>query len=218
MSEMYSNRNDCLKLARYLNQKLGGKIDFSGYIFEVISGKYYYNSDSVAKLLEDGLPFYAKFCEEGFLRIGIGSSNPHTNSMGEKLAALSTFYEVLSEQYGEPTVFYTLKNDDEEMLSLHWSFVNKEEVQEFKNGSYFDDGEIDKLIVIGESATQPDKYSFSDTTMKFMAKRIGLPFELIGLVDENIDDFIKYKNGNEEGVPGVAKTGEKPYTIRKKIS
>lgn len=219
MSEMYSNRKDCLELARYLEQKMEGKISFYGSISEIIAGKYYSYCNSLAKLLGKGLPFYVKFCKNGFLRISIGSIIPYFKPMGEKLAALSSFYEVLSELYGEPTVFYTLKNDEEETLTLHWSFVNKEEdIQNFKNGSYFDDGETDKLIVIGDSENQKDNYQFSDTTMRFVAKKIGIPFELLGLVDENIEDFVKYKMGNENGALDETKTGEKPYTIQKRIS
>lgn len=222
MSEIYSNAVDCLELARHLKKKMGSKIDFYGSIRqEVISGSYfsdfekeYYHSYG------EGLSFYYKFCKEGFLRIGIGSFCSYNNSMGEKLAALSSFYEVLSEQYGEPTVFYTTKNDDEGTLSLQWSFVNKEEdIQKFKNGSYFDDAEIDELIVIGEPRTQMNIYQLSDTTRNLIAKNIGVPFELLSLVDENIDDFIKYKTGREIGIPEGAKIDGVPVrSYQKKIS
>lgn len=222
MTEIYSNANDCLELARYLKKKMGSKIDFYGSIYqEVISGSYF--SDFESKhyhFYGDGLSFYYKFCKEGFLRIGIGSFYPHNNSIGEKLAALSNFYEVLSEQYGEPTVFYTTKDDEEGTLSLQWSFVNKEEdIQNLRNGSYFDDAEIDELIVIGESKTQTNGYQLNDTTRKLIAKQIGVPFELIGLVDENIEDFVKYKTGKEIGISEGAKIDGVPVrSYQKKIS
>lgn len=222
MSEIYSNAVDCLELARYLKKKMGSKIDFYGSIRqEVISGSYFSDFEKEHYYsYGEGLSFYYKFRKEGFLRIGIGSFYSRNNSMGEKLAALSRFYEVLSEQYGEPTVFYTTKNDDEGTLSLQWSFVNKEEdIQKFKNGSYFDDAEIDELIVIGEPRTQMNIYQLSDTTRNLIAKNIGVPFELLSLVDENIDDFIKYKTGREIGIPEGAKIDGTPVrSYQKKIS
>ena len=225
MRERYSNADDCLELARHLKKKMGNKIDFYGSIRqEVISGKYfshYRNPHSeLDYLCEEGLPFYFKFCKEGFLRIGIGSFCSRNNSVGEKLAALSSFYEVLSEQFGEPSVFYTTKDDDEGTLSLQWSFVNKEEdIQKFRNGSYFDDAEIDKLIVIGEPRAQMNSYELSDATRKNIAKQIGMPFELIDLVDENIEDFVTYKTGKEIGIPMGAKIDGVPVrSYQKKIS
>lgn len=225
MTEIYSNADDCLELARHLKKKMNNKIDFYGSIYqEVISGRYFSHyrdpHSELDYLFEEGLPFYYKFCKEGFLRIGIGSFYPHNNSMGEKLAALSSFYEVLSEQYGDPTVFYTTKDDDEKTLSLQWSFANKEEdIQSLRNGSYFDDAEIEELIVFGEPRTQMNGYQLSDTTRKLIAKQIGVPFELISLVDENIEDFVKYKTGKEIGIPEGAKIDGVPVrSYQKKIS
>lgn len=216
MSEIYSKADDCLELARYLKNKMGSKIDFYGSIHqEVISGSYF--SDFESKYYHpygDGLSFYYKFCKEGFLRIGIGSFCSRNNSVGEKLAALSNFYEVLSEEYGEPTVFYTTKDDDERTLSLQWSFVNKEE--DIQN---FNDAEIDELIVFGKPRTQMNGYQLSDSTRKLIAKQIGVPFELISLVDENIEDFVKYKTGKEIGIPEGAKIDGVPVrSYQKKIS
>lgn len=203
MTEIDSNADDCLELARYLKNKMGSKIDFYGSIHqEVVSGSYF--SDLENKHYHsygDGLSFYYKFCKNGFLRIGIGSFYSGNNSIGEKLAALSSFYEVLSKQYGEPAVFYTTK-DDEETLSLQWSFANKkEDIQNLRNGSYFNDVEIDELIVFGEPRTQMNGYQLSDDTRRVIAKQIGVPFELINLVSENIEDFVKYKTGKGSGVP-----------------
>lgn len=207
MKEIYSNADDCLELARYLKKKMGNKIEFYGSVQqEVIQGKYFSHyrepHSDLDYLFEKGLSFCFKFCEGGFLRIGVGSLPPNQNSVGEKLAALSSFYEVLSEQYGEPTVFYTTKGDEEGTLSLHWSFINKEEeIQEFRNGSCFDDAEIEELIVIDEPRTQNTSDQLSDTTRQFIARKIGIPFELISLVDKNIEEFLKFKTGTESIVP-----------------
>ena len=211
-----------LELTRYLKKKIGSKIEFHASIFQdQINGAYFSDGEDIHyNFYDGGLSFYCKFCKEKFLRIGIGSFCTNDNSVGEKLAALSSFYEVLSEQYGEPTVFYTIKDDYKGNLSLQWSFVNKEEdIQKFKNGSYFDDAEIDELIVIGETRTQTSSYQLSDTTRKLNAKQIGVPFELISLVDENIEDFVKYKTGKEIVIPEGAKIDGVPVTsLKKKLS
>lgn len=207
MKEIYSNADDCYELARFLKKKMGNKIEFYGSVrLAVIQGKYFSHyrepHSDLDFLFEEGLSFQYKFCKKGFLRIGVGSLPPDKNSVGEKLAALSSFYEVLSEQYGEPTVFYTTKGDEEGTLSLHWSFINKEEeIQKFRNGSYFDDAEIEELIVIGEPRTQNTSDQLSDTTRRFITRRIGVPLELIDLMDKNIEEFVKYKTGEKIPIP-----------------
>ena len=224
MEEIYSKGEDCYKLAIELKKKLKDKIEFCGSAYqECVSGKYFSHyrkpSNGTQYLFEKGLPFYYKFCNEGFLRIEVGSFYPYKNSMGEKLAALSDFYEVLSEMYGEPTVFYTIQDDVEGCVSLHWSFVNKEEdIEKFKNGTFFDDGETDELIIIGEEKNSNNSYRLSDTTKRFISKEVGLPFELIHLVDENIEDFVKYKTGKEISIPVGAKIDGLNVTSEKRIS
>lgn len=206
MKKLYSNADDCFKLSKHLKKEMGNKIKFLGSTYqEVISGEYFSNyrktHSKFGYLLENGLPFYYKFCKDGFLRITISSLYPNNNSMGEKLAALSSFYEVLNAQFGEPTVFFTLKDDEESSITLHWSFANKEEeIQSFRNGNYFDDNELDELIVIGEPAPQNENYQLIEETKKEVARKIGLPFELTHLIDE---DFVKYKTGKEIELPKV---------------
>lgn len=200
MSELYSNAEDCNKMARFLYNELKNKIEFSGSIYqEVISGKYHclpYDAYREYNEYEkDELSFSYKFCENSFLRISIGNVI-YKNTIGHKLAALSDFYEVLSEFYGEPTLFYTIKDDDENTLNLQWSLLQKEEdIQIFKDKKVFDDAELDKVIVFGEEKGQSGNYRLSDTTRKIIARQIGLPFELIYLVDDNMEDFVKYKQG-----------------------
>lgn len=218
MQELYSNADDCFELAKLLKRKLGNKIEFYGSPYQgLISGKYFSHyrepHSDIDYLFEKGLPFYYKFCKEGFLRVQVGSCYRHNNSVGERLAALSDFYGVLNEEYGSPTVFYTTKDDDEGLLSLHWSFVNKEEdVEKFKNGTFFEDAEIDTLVVIGEPRVQTEGYQLSDTTRELISRKVGLPIELINLVDENIEDFVKYKTGKELSIPRGAKIDCVPVT------
>ncbi len=48
-----------------------------------------------------------------------------------------------------------------------------------------------------------------------VVRKIGVPFELIGLVDENIEDFIRYKTGEEICIPEGVKSAT---SYQKKIS
>ena len=217
MDEIFSNADDCCKLARKLKKQLGDKIDFYGTINTPLpSGKYlssYRRSNGEYFSYNcNCLPFYFKFAENGFLRIGVGShSSDH--SLGEKLAALGDFYEVLSEEYGEPTVFYTTKDDDERLLTLQWSFVNKdEEIAKFQNGTYFDDAEIDTLIVFGQKKDNVERYSLSETTKRIISRQVGLPFELLDLADEDIENFVKHKTGKKMTIPEGAKVDGYPVT------
>lgn len=199
MRELYSNKEDCFELSKKLKQILGEKIEFYGSIHqEVISGKYYsFSLDKYTTFKDfrnDAVTFYLKFCKNGFLRIGVGDYLGN-GSLGHKLAVLSDFYEILKEEYGEPTVFYTIKNDDENMLNFHWSFYNKEEViQNFENGTVFDDAEIDELIII-DSKYSSYNGSLNEKTRKSFEENVGLPLLMINLVDEFIVDYAKYKKG-----------------------
>lgn len=205
MKELYSNADDCLKLARILKSKLKQKIEFLGSTYqEVISGKYHclgYSAYHEYKDYQnDTLSFNYKFCANGFLRITIGDYI-FKKSLGQKLAALSDFYEVLSETFGTPTALYTIKDDDENSINLQWSFVNKEEdIQNLKNGTFFDDGKTENLIFFDES-TKTDEPSLNPKTKKIIETAFGLPCELLSLIDLNIEDFIKYKFENNTSCP-----------------
>lgn len=197
MTELYSKAEDCSKLANYLYKRLHGKVEFSGSTFqEVIYGKYHclpFNAyENYEEYRKDELSFSYKFCENGFLRISV-ENVISKKSLGHKLAVLSDFYIALSELYGLPTVFYTIKDDEDESINLQWSFIQKEEdIKEFKEGTAFDDAETDELIIFGE---QSNINELSDKTKTYISNQIGLPIELIYLLDANIDDFLSYKQG-----------------------
>ena len=216
MNEFYSKTEDCYLLAGKLKKELENKIEFWGSTYqEVPSGKYlssYRRKNGEYMFNGQYIPFYFKFSENEFLRIGVGS-NYRGSSIGEKMAALSEFYSILSKEYGDPTVFYTIKGDDKEFLTLQWSFINKEEeIVKFRNGTYFDDAEIDKLIVIGKNKENIESYSFNGTTRNFISRQVGLPFELIYLIDEDIENFVKHKTGKEITIPQNAKIDCVPVT------
>ena len=216
MNEFYSKTEDCYLLAGKLKKELENKIEFWGSTYqEVPSGKYlssYRRNNGEYMFNGQYISFYFKFSENEFLRIGVGS-NYRGSSIGEKMAALSDFYSILSKEYGDPTVFYTIKGDDKEFLTLQWAFINKEEeIVKFQNGTYFDDAEIDKLIVIGKNKENIESYSFNDTTRNFISRQVGLPFELIYLIDEDIENFVKHKTGKEITIPQNAKIDCVPVT------
>ena len=216
MNEFYSKTEDCYLLAGKLKKELENKIEFWGSTYqEVPSGKYlssYRRNNGEYMFNGQYISFYFKFSENEFLRIGVGS-NYRGSSIGEKMAALSDFYSILSKEYGDPTVFYTIKGDDKEFLTLQWAFINiEEEIVKFQNGTYFDDDEIDKLIVIGKNKENIESYSFNDTTRNFISRQVGLPFELIYLIDEDIENFVKHKTGKEITIPHNEKINCVPVT------
>ena len=222
MSEFFSKAEDCSLLASKLKKKLGDKIDFYGSTYiEIPSGKYlslYRINNHENMYYGKCSPFYFKFSKSEFLRISVGSHDSGS-SLGEKMAALSDFYTILSEEYGEPAVFYTTKDDVDKLLTLQWSFVNKEEeIAKFKTGTYFDDAEIDTLIILGKKRENVKRYSLSDKTRESISRQIGLPFELLYLVSEDIENFVKHKNGKELSIPEGAKVdGIRVTSFEKKL-
>ena len=214
MNELFSKAEDCHLLASKLKKKLGKKIDFYGSTHqEISSGKYlssYRRNNGEYMFNGHCLPFYFKFSENEFLRIAIGA-NCSGSSLGEKMAALSDFYEILSKEYGNPTIFYTTK--EEGLLILQWSFINKnEEIEKFKSGTYFDDAEIDTLIILDEKKDNIEGYSLSEETKKIISRQVGLPFELLYLAGEDIENFVKHKKGKEMTIPAGSKIDGVPIT------
>lgn len=201
-NELYSNGDDCKELKHILNNEIKGKISFSWNVYGQIMGGEYdclLSNDSIylefLNKEKEQIKFYYKFLKDGVLIIGVGNNPLSKKTVGHKLAALSDFYQVLSKNFGEPTLFYTKENDDKEYLNFEWAFkYKKEAIEAFKTNTIFDDGgKVKDLIIIGE---QQDK---------FMSNQLGLPIELLGLVEENIDDYIKYKqidvNNTDEKEP-----------------
>ena len=191
--EIYEDmRRNCVKLFQELEPKMGGKIEF--FMWQPSFGGYYYsgNEDAVKK----GLPFYMKFFTDYYLRIYVCTDIFHKSTVGERLAALSDFYEEIKEDYCMPTMFYTTKDDDEESLIMEWSFTDKEEVKNaMLNGTYFDDEEVDKLIFFEESCEYPRLQEIRDK----VSENIGLPYEMLPLVDENASDYFKFKIAKYKG-------------------
>jgi len=210
MKEIYSNAEDCFQLRIKLKKALGEKVRMRGY--EVVEGEYasfpYPMYETYQAYHQDQLKFYFKFCKNGFLRIDV-EDRFFPESIGHKLAALSDFYGALLDEFGEPTVFYTLKDDEEDGLHLEWSFTNKEEtINEFLHGFPFDDGEVDLAIAIGKTE------GLNEETRQLFSRQMGLPYELLPLINDNIEEYMKYKFGS-----GKCTQDEKyPETYQKIIS
>lgn len=184
MKDKYSNANDCYELTKLLYEKLKYKIKIttSPYV-GVVEGEYncfnYSNYQSHEDYLKDKVLFNYKYLKDEFLRISVGSENDN-HSLGHKLAILSDIYKVLRKEFGEPTLFYTVKEDKEKALNLQWSFKNKkDDIDKFLNNKCFDDANVAKVVVINNNKNNA----------------IGLPIELLDMVKENIDDYVIYKKG-----------------------
>lgn len=179
----YSNANDCYELSKILLRELNGNINFlTDRYIDVPSGKYiseYRNN----RLGFSNVPnFSYKYAKDGFLYVYI-SSHYSTVSFGEKLAALSDFYGVIKDEFGEPSVFYTKDTDDYQELCLCWLLTDnideKERiVEQIRTNDFFDDKpKISNLIILDENQ---DKNEYE------------LPNELLDLID---DEFLKHKTG-----------------------
>ena len=216
MKELYSSAEDCYKLSKLLNSKLRDKIEFSGSTFlEVVIGNYhslpYSRYESFLSYKYDVVEFCYTFLENGFLRISVSDSAYKKASMGHKLAVLSDLYQVISEKYKEPSVFYTLKDDDENSINLEWNFIQKEDtIEAYKNGTIFEDEQVKDLIIIGE---QNKTFSLNNRTKELISKNIGLPYEMIYLVDENIDEYVLYKKGEIDQIEEVKDEGYPVKTL-----
>ena len=189
--ELFSKSDDCHKLAFIINNELKSKISFEGSTYqEVITGTH--SSFPLASYQDfrnfemDKLNFTYTYCENGFLRLSI-SKRIYESTLGHKLAALSDMYIALKKHFGEPTLLYTIQNDDEEAITMQWSFSQKEEdIKDFQNDTAFDDAKIEHLVLFSEEKTEEEKR---------IQDELGLPLELSSLVAANLNEYIYYKNG-----------------------
>lgn len=193
---IYSNVEDCANIAIKLNNELYGKISFYGSIWGgILSGKYHVISLSKYRTYrdyeKDEVTFSIKYCKDEFLRVTVGEEL-YKLSTGLKLAVLSDFCEVLTKYCGKPSFYYTIKDDEYHSLNLNWSYNHlAEDLEDIKSATYFDDAIIDKLIVFNENELDDTKKQMKDEVFK----KIGLPYEMLSLVEENMDDFLASKIG-----------------------
>ena len=206
MKEKYSSAEDCYELAKMLHNKLNNKmVLLTAPYIEVVEGKYNCFGANKYKKMEDYIKdkviFHFKYLKNEFLRITVGSEDDN-HTTGHKLAVLSEFYKVLKEEFKEPTLFYTIKEDNEKTLSLQWSFKNsKEDIENFLNNKCFNDANIKKAIVIDSDKNKNNN--------------IGLPVELCDIIKDNIEDYIEYKKGCLELEKELEISNDKKKILRK---
>ena len=197
-------------LTKKLTKNLKGNIEFLSLTYiENPYARYispYYMNESDNGINE--LPIHLKLSDDEFIRVSISSSYKETE-FGEKLAALSDFYEALKKEYGEPTLYYTIKNDEENSLNLQWSFIDKEQdIAEFKNNTYFADVDIDELIIINKPI---------ETMKQIYSRRIGLPFDLIHLIDQDRTNYFKHKKCFQTTTNEKSKSNSSKKLIKKNL-
>ena len=91
-------------------------------------------------------------------------------------------------------------------------FQKEETIDAFKNGSMID-AEVDELIIIGEEKEKTSSYRLGSRTKELISKTIGIPYEMIYLVDENIEDFVFYKKGERMSYKKDAKVDGYPIKM-----
>lgn len=193
---------DCFILANKLkNEEVGKKMEFTNSIYQGIlecSYHFYpydiYNTYSEFK--NDSINFFIKYNQKDFLRLQIFDSL-YRHTIGEKLAILSEIYPILTNLVGNATLYYTIKNDLSQTITLHWAFTNKEEeVAKYQSDKAFDD----------EQLSEENKYWFENT--------IHLPIELLPIVIKNLNDFIAYKSDlSEEDINILYELASKKATL-----
>jgi len=161
------------------------------------------NGNTIFYDIIGGLAYNISFDEGDHLTITV-AKHGEGNSKGKRLAILSDLYEAFNKEFGEPSFFYSVKDDDrfgierydyskdgyievvghgfEETYNLHWSF--KDEIRDINE--VIDKPNVEDFIMIHN----PDKNAFIDAVM---THRTGLPSELSDLVEENHEEYVKYK-------------------------
>ncbi len=198
-NEVCSKEQDCFDLFGKLKSNMGNRLELFGSAFKpFVTGRFYYNCNEKDR---DNLPFYYKFNKDYFLRVGIGTFYPGKTCFASKLYALSSFYQTIKEYYGEPSVYFTVKDGDEDIIFLEWIFKDKERIiEDIKNSDYFTDGFTNNVIEINEYN------DFNRSKAKeLISKQLGLPFDLIKLVDNDPSTYLQLRKVNGDN------SFEEPY-------
>lgn len=185
MDDLISNAEDCNHLRQYLKNELKNNIKFNTPLWlEILMGEYFFAKGGYKGFFRKGITFYIKYNKEEFLRLQVCTSYLN-ESRGKKLVVLNELYKSLSKKVGIPIIFYIVKDSNGEVLTLEWAF--KEEItKSFTNASRFDEIEFEKLIFINQTI---DKLDDLVTTY---SKYTSLPPELTQLIEENMEEYLKY--------------------------
>ena len=217
MTKVDSTVCDCYHLSEQLLEKFGSRLVLYGCGGPcMLAGEYASFSNEVysdyTDLCENKIIFCCKYYKGEFLRITVGNGLAE-RPIGHKLAALSDFYEIFKEEFGVPTLFYTMKDDAYGSLNFQWSMKDKEkDIENFKNGTIFCDTEVEHVIVMGEKKIDLKKRELDRSTQNVLDEGLGLPIDLLPLVNDNIDDFIYYKEDKDVVPFDSSKQNQKVYT------
>lgn len=207
--------NDVSDLAFLLKKQLGNKIEIEICGNQIVVGKYhcllYDKYDGSDEYEHDTLEFNFSFVKDNYLEVSIGDGI-HRKSFIHKLAAISTFFEILSLEFKSPSLFYSSKDDD--YLTLKWCFYNtKEEFSKLKKDNFFSNKEVSNVVVIDEL---DNKFNMiSDDVKKAVSKNFGLPFELVDFALNDIDEFLRYKKGRKVRASMNMNSNTKVLTLMK---
>ena len=174
------------ELVEILKRKLKDKITRIKIQNDMIDG--YYKSPYNKK--DEGIiPFLIRYKKDNNIKIAIGyPHNDKNNRTGpENMAALSELYTVISEIFGEPTLFENSPN----LIQLRRFFKDKDKVKQQYIERY---QKKSGLLIIFDNNL--NKESDIDKRVKqIMERKVGLPYDLIKLIDDEIEEYIKYKTG-----------------------
>ena len=178
--------NSIEEIAEILIEKLKNKITNITIMSEMING--YYKSP-YNKKDEGVIPFIIRYKKDNNLKIAIGylHNDKNNGTSPENMAALSELYTVIREMFGEPTLF----EDSSYLIQLRWFFKDKDKVKQQYIERY---QKKSGLLIIFDNNI--NKESDNNKIVKqIMERKVGLPFGLIKLIDDEIEEYIKYKTG-----------------------
>ncbi len=141
---------------------------------------------------EESLEFKFKLKENDSFEISVDDFYSNQGDcIGQKLAALSDFYQILKRRYGEPSIFYRKDNK----LFFYWALKSKEEEKQkkIKEKLLEEENNIEDVIII---KAKDD----NDELRKNTSELIGLPFELTDYLEQYIDDFVLYKTPRQNQI------------------
>lgn len=190
-------------LENIIKNELGRKVNFYGVQNQYRLAKYnpveYSNYDSYDEYKNDEVEFaFYVGGNDNFFRLRVSSQNINSK-YGYKLAVLSDLYKILKKEFGNANIYFD-SYDNEEMLGLIWTNDKEHYLNLYRTPNLC----TETLIDLEEKV----EYDLNEDTINYITDQIGLPLHLLTLLDENIDDFMAYKNGETDT---LVKTKKQKY-------
>ncbi len=160
--------------------------DAKGYFF------YYHKvPHQVLKHLEGYKIPFSYTLTPAYFKLQIGSAEMH-RCKGDKLAVLSFFYSVLKHKLGEPVLYVDNMEDNEEIVTIYWSFIKRKEFIQFAQEKLTTEN-----IIILDDTKLKSHYKITDIKQQKIDFYIGLPLSIIPLVREHLKDFQNFRHGKK---------------------